>query len=97
MIPITYCGTVLRYCKLATGKIVTKRSIYTHSCRPCTVYDLTVAILHDDDNLRGYNELREFNIAAWNAIPPSYLLELLESMPSRCQAVFDANEMYTRC
>jgi DDE superfamily endonuclease len=51
---------------------------------------------HYDDNLRGYNELRAAIIAAWEAVPTAYLLELLESMPARCQAVIDANRMHTR-
>jgi DDE superfamily endonuclease len=51
---------------------------------------------HYDDNLRGYDQLREAITAAWNAVPESYLLELLESMPARCQAVIDANGMHTR-
>jgi hypothetical protein len=50
---------------------------------------------HYDDNLRGYDELRAAIIAAWEAVPPAYLLELLESMPARCQAVIDANSMHT--
>ena len=49
-----------------------------------------------DDNLRGYDELREAITAAWNAVPVAYLNELLEEMPARCQAVVDANGMHTR-
>jgi hypothetical protein len=49
-----------------------------------------------NDNLRGYDELRTAIIEAWNAVPESYLLELLESMPARCQAVTDADGKHTR-
>ena len=51
---------------------------------------------HYDDHLRGYDELREVITAAWNAVPTEYLLELLESMSTRCQTVIDANGMHTR-
>ena len=51
---------------------------------------------HYDDHLRGYDELQEVITAAWNAVPTEYLLELLESMSVRCQAVIDANGMHTR-
>jgi hypothetical protein len=51
---------------------------------------------HYDDNLRAYDALREAIVAAWNAVPETYLLKLLESMPARCQAVVDANGMHTR-
>ncbi len=51
---------------------------------------------HYDDNLRSYDALREAILAAWNAVPESYLKELLESMPARCQAVIDAEGMHTR-
>jgi hypothetical protein len=49
-----------------------------------------------DDNLRGSNQLREAINAAWNAVPKSFLSELIESMPARCQAVIDANGSHTR-
>jgi hypothetical protein len=49
-----------------------------------------------DDNLRGYDELRTAIIEAWNTVPESYLLELLKSMPARCQAVIDADGKHTR-
>ncbi len=32
---------------------------------------------------------------AWDAVPESYLQELLATMPARMQAVIDANSMYT--
>ncbi len=43
-----------------------------------------------------YDALREAIQVAWNAVPESYLLELLKSMSARCQAVIDANGMHTR-
>ena len=51
---------------------------------------------HFDDELRSYDALREAIIAAWNAVPESYLTELLESMPKRCQAVIDAEGRHTQ-
>jgi transposase len=36
-----------------------------------------------DDRIRGYDELREAIIAAWNAVPEAYLNQLLEEMPAR--------------
>jgi hypothetical protein len=51
---------------------------------------------HYDDNLRAYNTLQETIVAAWNAVSKTYLLELLKSIPARCQAVVDANRMHTR-
>jgi hypothetical protein len=51
---------------------------------------------HYDDNLRAYDALQEAIVAAWNAVPETYLLELLESMPARCQAVVDVDGMHTR-
>jgi transposase len=49
-----------------------------------------------DDRLRGYDELREAIIAAWDAVPDAYLNQLLEEMPAKCQAVIDANGLHTR-
>jgi hypothetical protein len=51
---------------------------------------------HYDDALYRYDELRAAIIAAWEAVPTAYLLELLESMPARCQAVVDANGILLR-
>jgi hypothetical protein len=51
---------------------------------------------HDGDNLRTYNGLRAAILAAWEAVDAAYLLELLQSMPARCQAVINANRMHTR-
>jgi DDE superfamily endonuclease len=49
-----------------------------------------------DDELRGYDELRAAIVAAWEAVPAVYLSELLEQMPTCCQAVIDANGEHTR-
>jgi transposase len=51
---------------------------------------------HYDDRLRGYDELREAIIAAWNAVPEAYLTQLLEEMPAKGQAVIDANGLHNR-
>ena len=43
--------------------------------------------------------IRELRIAigeAWESVPESYLKELIESMPERCQAVIDAEGGHTR-
>jgi DDE superfamily endonuclease len=49
-----------------------------------------------NNNLTGYNALREAVQAAWEAVPEAYLeYELLE-MPNRCQAVINANGEQTR-
>jgi transposase len=51
---------------------------------------------HHNNNLRTYDGLRAAILAAWEAVDAAYLLELLQSMPARCQAVIDANGMHTR-
>ncbi|KAF5612832.1 transposable element TCB2 transposase [Fusarium subglutinans] len=48
-----------------------------------------------------YGEVAEWRIrqvvrATWNSIPQENMKALIESMPHRCQAVIDANGMYTR-
>jgi hypothetical protein len=43
------------------------------------------------DEKPSYNKLRSYVKEAWEALPESYLKELLASMPARCQAVIDAN------
>lgn len=48
------------------------------------------------DDHPGYDKLRRYVLEAWNELPDDYLKELLASMPSRCQAVIDANGMHTR-
>jgi crotonobetainyl-CoA:carnitine CoA-transferase CaiB-like acyl-CoA transferase len=50
-----------------------------------------------DDSLKKYDELRAAIIEAWRAVDDAYLLELLASMPARCQAVIEADGMHTRC
>ena len=44
----------------------------------------------------GYEKLREYVKAAWEALPDSYLQEILATMHERCQAVIDANGMHTK-
>jgi transposase len=48
-----------------------------------------------DDKL-SYKILRKAVIEAWDAIGENELAELLNSMPQRCQAVIDANGLYTK-
>jgi hypothetical protein len=43
-----------------------------------------------------YDRLREAVKEAWNSIDESVLKELLESMPTHCQAVLDTNGMHTK-
>jgi hypothetical protein len=49
-----------------------------------------------DDDLRSYDALRAAINAAWEAVEEDFLLQLLETMPARCQAVIEANGLYTR-
>jgi len=42
------------------------------------------------------DKLRRYVKEAWEALPESYLKELLASMPARCQAVIEANGMHTK-
>jgi transposase len=43
-----------------------------------------------------YNKLCSYVKEAWEALPESYLKELLASMPARCQDVIEANGMHTK-
>jgi len=43
-----------------------------------------------------YNKLRRYVREAWDALPESYLAELLASMPERCKAVIETNGMHTK-
>jgi hypothetical protein len=43
-----------------------------------------------------YKILRKAVTEAWDAIEESELTELLNSMPQRCQAVIEANGLYTK-
>lgn len=51
---------------------------------------------HYDDHLRSYDALQEAIVAAWNAVPEAYILQLLDSMPARCHAVVEADGMHTK-
>lgn len=44
----------------------------------------------------GYPLLRSWVLEAWNAMPESFLKELIDTMPLRCQAVIDANGLHTK-
>lgn len=43
-----------------------------------------------------YIRLRGYVLEAWEELTESFLAELLDSMPARCQAVIDANGMHTK-
>ena len=43
-----------------------------------------------------YDKLRKYVEEAWDALPESYLEELLASIPAGCQAVIEANGMHTK-
>jgi hypothetical protein len=48
------------------------------------------------NNKLSYKILRKAVTEAWDAIEESELTELLNSMPQRCQAVIEANGLYTK-
>ena len=43
-----------------------------------------------------YEAMRDHVIEAWNAIGEDLLEDLIQSMPARCQAIIDANGLYTK-
>ncbi len=43
-----------------------------------------------------YNRLRAWVWEAWDAVLEAWLMELLASMPQRCEAVIKANGMHTK-
>jgi hypothetical protein len=49
-----------------------------------------------DDDLHSYDALRAAINAAWEAVEEDFLLQLLETMPARCQAVIEAHGLHTR-
>ena len=51
---------------------------------------------YPNDNELSYNLLREVVRAAWDAVPETFLKDLIESMPARCQAVIDACGGHTK-
>jgi hypothetical protein len=51
---------------------------------------------YTEEQLMKEDLLRKAVQDAWDAVPSSYLQQLLESMPARCQAVIDANGRHTR-
>lgn len=50
---------------------------------------------HPKDSMK-YDELRKALKEAWDAVPEDWLIELIRGMKERCQAVIDANRMYTK-
>jgi hypothetical protein len=43
-----------------------------------------------------YDNLRRYVKEVWEVLPEGYLRTLLSEMPSRCQAVIDANGMHIK-
>lgn len=43
-----------------------------------------------------HNQLRQWTKEAWDAVPDEFLEDLLASMPTRCQAVIEANGMHIK-
>ncbi|CCT70806.1 related to transposable element TCB2 transposase [Fusarium fujikuroi IMI 58289] len=65
------------------------------------IFNWVKANLKADKERSLYGEVAEWRIRqvvrdTWNNIPQENLKALIESMPRRCQAVIDANGMYTR-
>ncbi len=48
------------------------------------------------DTNPGYNQLREYVMEAWEALPVDFLIAQLSTMPDRMLAVIEANGLYTR-
>lgn len=51
---------------------------------------------HYPKDSMAYDELRKAVEEAWDAVPEDWLIELVRGMKERCQAVIDANGMYTK-
>ena len=68
------------------------------ACAPRQYYALTGAIVGVVvmTNLRSSDAAREAILAAWTAVPQTFLSELLQSMPATCQAVINVNGIQTR-
>jgi transposase len=49
-----------------------------------------------EDRQYSYNQLREIVKRAWEVVTPERLLDLLQTMPQRCQDVIDARGMHTK-
>jgi hypothetical protein len=45
---------------------------------------------------RSYPRLKEAVLEAWNSITNGQIRELIESMPTHCRAVIEANGWYTK-
>ena len=43
-----------------------------------------------------YDKLYNVVTEAWKAVLEAYMMELLATMPARCEAVIAANGMYTK-
>src|SRR5699024_2536841 len=51
---------------------------------------------HPEDHQLSYDALREVVRTAWEAVPESFLSDLIESMQARCQAVIEADGGHTK-
>jgi hypothetical protein len=65
------------------------------------IFNWAKANLKSDKDSSLFGEVAEWRIrqvvrGTWNNIPQEHMRALIESMPHRCQAVIDANGMYTR-
>jgi hypothetical protein len=49
-----------------------------------------------ENKQHSYNKLRRMVKEAWEAVPKWELVELLKTMPQRCQDVIDAKGGYTK-
>ena len=55
-----------------------------------------IEAMYGFDKVFNYDELRKVVKEAWEAVPREKLMELLESMPQRCQDVIDAEGGFTK-
>ena len=51
---------------------------------------------HYEEEKMSYDKLYDVVTEAWKAVPEAYMMELLATMPARCEAVIAANGMYTK-
>jgi hypothetical protein len=55
-----------------------------------------IDINYGDDELLTNDSVRTAVQLAWEAVPEQVLEDLIKEMPTRCQAVIDADGMHTR-
>lgn len=51
---------------------------------------------YPEDHQLSYDALHDVVRAAWEAVPESFLSDLIESMQARCQAVIEADGGHTK-